>query len=453
MASQEDPFAEPDDTQRTVIRPNPGGLRGALPPSPAAPPPVTPAPSPAPAAAPETTTAAEALTGLNQLNASAAMLFSLISRIRNRAQHADPDALRRSVVGEIRTFESRALKAGIEDRQVKVARYAICATIDDVVLNTPWGGESVWGQQSMVATFHRETVGGDRFYDLLARLEQDPANNIDLLEFLYMCLSLGFEGRLRVEAGGPEKHLNIRAGLAKLIRAHRGEVEHDLSPRWKGVEKPYRPLSISKPVWIALACVAAVLASGFLGLSYALSTSTGRVAGQIAGIDSGTVPVLDRPAPPVIPPPPDVSEVDRVAEFLSEEIAEGIVEVFPDANTVVIRLAGSGMFASASDTLNADFDVPLSRVAAALDDVDGPVIVAGHSDSVPIRSARFASNLALSLARAEAVAVRVASLIKDPSRLKAEGRADREPIAPNDTPEGRATNRRIEIVLVQREGQ
>lgn len=453
MASQEDPFAEPDDTQRTVIRPNPGGLRGALPPSPAAPPPVTPAPSPAPAAAPDTTTAAEALTGLNPLNASAAMLFSLISRIRNRAQHADPDALRRSVVGEIRTFESRALKAGIEDRQVKVARYAICATIDDVVLNTPWGGESVWGQQSMVATFHRETVGGDRFYDLLARLEQDPANNIDLLEFLYMCLSLGFEGRLRVEAGGPEKHLNIRAGLAKLIRAHRGEVEHDLSPRWKGVEKPYRPLSISKPVWIALACVAAVLASGFLGLSYALSTSTGRVAGQIAGIDSGTVPVLDRPAPPVIPPPPDVSEVDRVAEFLSEEIAEGIVEVFPDANTVVIRLAGSGMFASASDTLNADFDVPLSRVAAALDDVDGPVIVAGHSDSVPIRSARFASNLALSLARAEAVAVRVASLIKDPSRLKAEGRADREPIAPNDTPEGRATNRRIEIVLVQREGQ
>src|SRR5690606_10844082 len=106
----------------------------------------------------------------------------------------------------------------------------------------------VWGQQSMVATFHRETVGGDRFYDLLARLEQDPANNIDLLEFLYMCLSLGFEGRLRVEAGGPEKHLNTRAGLAKLIRAHRGEVEHDLSPRWKGVEKPYRPLSISKPV-------------------------------------------------------------------------------------------------------------------------------------------------------------------------------------------------------------
>jgi type VI secretion system protein ImpK len=394
------------------------------------------------------------MTGLNPLNASAATLFALVSRIRNRAQHADPDALRRSVVAEIRAFENRALQAGIEDRQVKVARYAICATIDDVVLNTPWGSDSVWAQQSMVATFHRETVGGDRFYDLLARLEQSPANNIDLLEFLYMCLSLGFEGRLRVEPGGQEKHQNIRAGLAKLIRAHRGQLEHDLSPLWKGIDKPYKPLSIFKPIWIAVACVAALLATGFIGLSYALSTGSSRVAGQLAAIDSGFVPVLDRPAPPVIPPPPpENGELERVTGFLEEEIAEGIVSVFQSANTIVIRLSGSGMFASASDVLEEAFEVPLTRVAAALDDVDGPVIVAGHSDSQPIRSARFPNNLALSLARAEAVAERVGSKIADPTRLSAEGRADREPIAPNDTAEGRATNRRIEIVLVQKDGQ
>jgi type VI secretion system protein ImpK len=92
-------------------------------------------------------------------------------------------------------------------------------------------------------------------------------------------------------------------------------------------------------------------------------------------------------------------------------------------------------------------------VAAALNDVQGPVIVAGHSDSQPIRSARFPNNLALSLARAEAVAERVGSKVAEPTRLSAEGRADREPIAPNDTAEGRATNRRIEIVLVQKDGQ
>lgn len=114
----------------------------------------------------------------------------------------DPDALRGKVVAEVRAFDSRCIAAGIDPQQVKVARYAICATIDDVVLNTPWGEQSNWALQSMVGTFHRETVGGDRLYDVLARLEKEPSTNIELLEFIYMCLTLGFEGRLRVEQGG-----------------------------------------------------------------------------------------------------------------------------------------------------------------------------------------------------------------------------------------------------------
>src|SRR5690606_1771640 len=152
------------------------------------------------------------------LIACATPLFALIGRIRNRAQHVDPDKLRQSVVAEVRAFESRALSAGVDPQQVKVARYALCATLDDVVLNTPWGGASNWALQSMVGTFHRETVGGDRFYDLLARLEKDPAANIDLLEFLYICLSMGFEGRLRVEDRGSDKHLQIRNSLSRIIR-------------------------------------------------------------------------------------------------------------------------------------------------------------------------------------------------------------------------------------------
>ena len=56
---------------------------------------------------------------------------------------------------------------GVPAQTVKIARYAICATIDDVVLNTPWGGTGVWAQSSMVGTFHKETHGGERFYDLV----------------------------------------------------------------------------------------------------------------------------------------------------------------------------------------------------------------------------------------------------------------------------------------------
>ncbi|GGE53915.1 type VI secretion system protein TssL, long form [Actibacterium pelagium] len=460
----DDPFAEPDDTDKTVIRPNPGGRRGMAPQQPAAAPmpapeyPATPAgdaygvpQQQAPASTRQPSGGGDmqaSQTGMNRLNACATTLFSLISRIRNRAQHMDPDTLRKNVVAEVRGFENRALQAGIPAQTVKVARYALCATLDDVVLNTPWGGQSSWGLQSMVGTFHRETVGGDRFYDLLARLEKEPANNIDMLEFLYMCLSLGFEGRLRVEQGGADKHLQIRNGLARIIRAQRGPVERDLSPNWEGVMKPFRKLSAWRIVWISIAVTGAILALQFTGLSYALSTSTERLIGQLSVIDAGTPAELQRRAPPP-PPPPPPPQIETVTNFLQPEINEGLVEVFQQGNTLTIRLVGSGMFGSGSDELQDKFKGPIQRVATALNDQPGPVIIAGHSDNVPIRSSRFPSNMHLSLARAKSVMNSIAANLNDPSRLSAEGRADKQPIADNATREGRARNRRIEILLVQ----
>ena len=474
--SGDDPFAEPDDTDRTVIKPNPGGRRPAAPmptPQPTAQPAAEqapaaasepaldafgipgPAPDPVADSRPKAQQQAEVelvLTGMNRLNACAAPLFSLISRIRNRAQHMDADKLRSSVVSEVRAFENRALQAGIPAQTVKAARYALCATLDDVVLNTPWGGQSSWGLQSMVGTFHRETVGGDRFFDLLARLQKDSGNNIDMLEFLYMCLSLGFEGRLRVEQGGTDKHLRIRAGLATIIRNQRGAVERDLSPHWKGVDKPYRALSAWKPVWIALAVTGILLISEFASLSYLLSNRTENLIGQLSVIEAGPVAELERRAPPPPPPPPIPTQeiqIEKVVTFLEPEITEGLVNVFGKGNTLVIRIAGSGMFGSGSDSLVERFRVPIERVAQALNDEPGKIIIVGHSDNVPIRSSRFPSNMFLSLARAKAVMDKMASAIDDDSRLSAEGRADAEPIADNGTREGRAKNRRIEVVLIQ----
>jgi len=472
--SDDDPFAEPNDTDRTVIRPNPGGRRPPSVVAPVAAPPVappsennyddpagfgrlaadpTPVPAPATPQASSDKSVSSSLTGMNPINASASALFSLIGRIRNRAQHPDPETMRRSVVAEVRAFESRALQAKIDAQSVKVARYAICATLDDVVLNTPWGGASQWAQQSMVGTFHRETVGGDRFYDLLARLEKDPAQNIDVLEFLYMCLSLGFEGRLRVEEGGADKHMKIRMGLARIIRTHRGEIEHELSPHGMGSDVPHRILSAWKPFWISVGTLAALLTMGFVGLSYALTTKTENVVGQLSVLDPGGIATLERRAPPVVvvPSADNDAQVKLVTEILQAEIDEGIVSILQDASTITVRIAGNGMFGSASDALKPNFKTPLSRVASALNETSGKVIIAGHSDSSPINSARFKSNQALSLARAESVLKTIAPDMADAARLKAEGRSDKEPIASNNTREGRATNRRIEIVLMREE--
>lgn len=477
MAS-DDPFSEEDDSERTIIRPNPGGRRPPPVQQPAAQPVPQQAPHPqtppAPGGAPmgygipsggpsqpnrqsaqsqdESALLSLSFTGMNRLVACASPLFALISRISNRAQHADPDKLRQNVISEVREFESRAHQASCSEQDVKVARYAICATLDDVVLNTPWGENSSWSLQSMVATFHREVVGGDRFYDLLARLEQDPSSNLEMLEFLYMCLSLGFEGRLRVEQNGAQKHLEVRAGLARLIRNQRGAMERDLSPHWAGLEVPNKALSIWKPVWIAVSAAAFVLTLGFLGLSWALGSATENVTGQLSALEPTTPPSLDVKAPPPPPPPPQVVAVpEKFKEFLKAEIDEGLVEVLGDANTIVIRIKGAGMFASGSNALQNKFVGPVNRLAEALNDEAGPVVVVGHSDSIPIRSSRYASNMELSLDRAKTVEKMIGEVLDDPSRLSAEGRADKEPLASNDTKEGRAKNRRIEVLLVRTE--
>ncbi|MDX8346871.1 type IVB secretion system protein IcmH/DotU [Cognatiyoonia sp. IB215446] len=451
--NRDDPFAEPSDTDKTVIRPNPAGRRTA-------PQVATPAasPSPAPAgvvpkaqAGPDVAIGTVA-TGLNPLNAAASSLFLLVGRIRNRAQHGNPGQLRESVVTQIRSFENKALQAGVPAQSVKIARYAICATIDDVVLNTPWGGQSIWAQQSMVGTFHKETHGGDRFFDLLEHLEKEPAQNRDLLEFLYMCLSLGFEGRLRVENRGPEKHLSIRDGLARLIRAHRGPVERDLAPRWKGIAVAHRPVSAWMTIWLITGLTVGAVSLAFFGFSLALSSDTERLRGQLSALNFGGPIELARVAPPPPPPPPtpqQVQEVVKVETFLAPEIEQGLVDVIDQGNVLTVRVAGNGLFGSGSDVLEPDFVPVIDRIAAALNDESGRIIVAGHSDNIPINTARFPSNLFLSLARATSVMDKISRSLDDPGRISAEGRADAEPIARNDTPEGRAQNRRIEVILVK----
>ncbi len=484
--SDDDPFAEPDDTEKTIVNLRPGG-RAPAPQQPVAPPPqqqfqqppqqyqpppqqggfgqqpgyppqqqgYAQQPPQQPQAAPQRRGPDDggfALTGMNPLNAAASQIFALIGRIRNRAQHNDPAALRSAVVNEIQQFEQRALHAGIPAQTVNIARYALCATVDDVVLNTPWGGRSIWTTQSMVGTFHKETHGGDRFFDLLGRMEQEPSVNLDMLEFIYMCLSLGFEGRLRVEHQGSDKHLRIRENLARLIRSNRGDQEHALSPFWKGLKVAHRPLNIWLPLWIITGFLVVILSGTFFALTFLLSGNTERLQGSLAQLGTASPIELTRLAPPPPPPPPapEVEErLDRVKGFLDAEISEGIVSIREVGNTLIISIAGAEMFGRASDELQTGYPERLSKVAAALNGETGTIIVAGHSDSDPISNARFPSNQILSLRRAESVMNVIAQNLDDGSRATAEGRADRELILDENGREDKKLSRRVEVILVR----
>jgi type VI secretion system protein ImpK len=153
-----------------------------------------------------------------------------------------------------------------------------------------------------------------------------------------------------------------------------------------------------------------------------------------------------KPLPPA-PPPTAPSELDKLAGFLEPEIKQGLVTIAGTEAVPVVRILNLGMFKSGSAQVEDKFVPILSRIGAALRTEPGAVDVVGYTDNQPIHTVQFPSNFQLSQARAKAAAAVIGQAIDDPSRLSTQGRADENPLASNDTPEGRQQNRRIEVVL------
>ena len=139
----------------------------------------------------------------------------------------------------------------------------------------------------------------------------------------------------------------------------------------------------------------------------------------------------------------------RLRADLSEEIEEGLAEVERKGDSVIVRLADQGSFNSGSADLQASFLPLLRRTGQALTQGDGKISVNGHTDNVPMLfNDRFNSNWDLSAARAAAVAdFLLDEFPANPASMTISGFADSKPIADNGTPQGRAQNRRIEIIV------
>jgi len=134
---------------------------------------------------------------------------------------------------------------------------------------------------------------------------------------------------------------------------------------------------------------------------------------------------------------------------LAEEIESGFVEIEVKDATIVVRILEQGSFATASDTLIEPFRTVLEKMGKTIGDTPGQVVVAGHSDNVPILNRRFRSNWELSASRAVTVVHTLTRQGSIPSeRFRIEGYADTRPVDNNETREGRARNRRVEVTLL-----
>lgn len=138
-----------------------------------------------------------------------------------------------------------------------------------------------------------------------------------------------------------------------------------------------------------------------------------------------------------------------VESLVRDKKMEGKVNTRMEGRGLVISLGEGGFFDSGSDQLKPEGRALLDSLAESLLAAENQIRVEGHTDNIPIHNARFPSNWELSTARATSiVSYLVGRYGFSPEKLSAAGYGEFRPIAPNDTPEGRARNRRVDIVVL-----
>lgn len=276
--SSDDPFTA--DSNRTVLKPAPGGRRPSSDVVSAS---VAVQPDSGPAIRPHATSSVHhsavrqlpELRGsdINPLVNAATALINFAAQFRGALAQPDVNALREQVVQQLRTFEDRARASHYEPTVVLTARYLLCTFLDECVLSTPWGSNSNWADSTLLVTFHNEAWGGEKFFQVLHRLLEDPATNLHLLELSYLCMAFGFQGKYAVEDRGAVHLTEMQERTYRAIQQQHGEVEKDLSVHWQGVRDDRHALVRYVPLWVVAAFAGVLLLIVYSGFRYVLASS------------------------------------------------------------------------------------------------------------------------------------------------------------------------------------
>jgi type VI secretion system protein ImpK len=370
---------------------------------------------------------------------AASALQLLGGQLRAAITPLDVNGLRRHVLDEIRRFEENARSAGIRNEVVLTARYVLCAMLDEAVLATPWGAQSDWSQNTLLVALHREAWGGEKFFEMLDRISADPGRHIDLMELQYLALAFGFTGKYQVLDRGHERLADVQHGLYRKIRDFRGNPDTELSLRWRGLEDRRNPLLRYVPWWVVGAAVLAILAVAYTVYYASMAGLSEPVHAELAKVG------LEDFAPVEVAPP--APRGPTLKQLLAPEEKAGTMTVEEESGRTVVTLLSTNLFASGSADVNAAYLDTLQRLAKALNQVPGRVMVVGHTDDQRLRSFRYQDNFELSRERAVSVVKILQQTVDSRTQLRWNGVGSSQPrYRPEHEPANQARNRRVEII-------
>lgn len=180
------------------------------------------------------------LEGENSFLLLASNVFRKIDAIQNSYDIGELVEIRNSLINDFNYYTESCIKIGKENPQVMLARYILCAYSDELISTTYWGKDKNWANTSLLSHFYKETYGGDKFFDILEQLVRAPAKHIDLLELIFVCLSLGFEGKYRIQNRGKMELDSIRDSLYKQMKVMQLRERHHFYTTHKSSQRQNR---------------------------------------------------------------------------------------------------------------------------------------------------------------------------------------------------------------------
>lgn len=368
-------------------------------------------------------------------------IFSIATVLGNTPTYQHIGTLKKQLLATVIAFEEQAKKFGLS--QITEGSFGLCVFLDEMIQKTPWGFHSDWARENLVIQCHGHGLGGEKFFTNLEGFIKKPIENKQVLELYYAILSLGFTGKFAEKPNELEKK---RTELHGSLQQFNGEFTWDLSAQWQG-RHSNQATKITEviPVWVTATLSAAVLLLVYLVFTFFINQVSDTTNKTLIQLSKEPMQFAQSQSLPLLPVKPEPQPNHRTCEQRIRDVLQNVqtnshVEV-EDGCVIHIR----NLFDSASDQVKPEFKPLIQKMAKELKQGTDSILVVGHTDDKPIISLRFPSNWHLSSARAK----HVLSLLKASAQLQghAEGRGDAEPLLPNDTPENRATNRRVDIFI------
>jgi len=217
--------------------------------------------------------------GYNNLIDAALPLFGLVMRIRQlkTAPDTNIESLYNTVRQQIAGIDDELARHHYDNATLLAYRYCLCSFIDEAVMGTPWGAQSIWAERSLLSIYHNETWGGEKFFTILSRMMLDPEKYRDVLEFMYLCLCLGFKGRYGVQINSNDDLQNIISKLHKMLRQMRGETPEWINEAYKNISRSKIKVGNLWPWWTPWAVTAILLVVAYILYSIILGGTSNEV--------------------------------------------------------------------------------------------------------------------------------------------------------------------------------